>query len=213
MNNLHLENACRVTRRQLFGSAGTGIGAVALASLLGRDVAATGSPQGMPGLPGLPHHEPKAKRVVMLWQGGGPSHVDLFDAKPELIGRGGQDIPASVRGQTRLSTMSSGYAKWPIVSPIKPFKKYGHCGMEMSELLPGIGGLADDLCLVRSMHTEAVNHAPGVTFFLTGGQVPGRPSMGAWMSYGLGCETDDLPAFVVMTSSDKANYQLYTLPW
>ena len=99
--------------------------------------------------------------------------------------------------------MSSGYAKWPVVSPIKPFQKYGQCGMEMSELLPQLGSLADDLCLVRSMHTEAVNHAPGVTFFLTGAQVPGRPSMGAWMSYGLGCETEDLPAFVVMTSSDK----------
>jgi hypothetical protein len=201
MTDLHRENIRRVTRRQLFGSAGMGIGSVALASLLQRDAAAaTSAPR---GLPGVPHHEPKAKRVVMLWQGGGPSHVDLFDPKAELIGRGGQDIPESVRGKTRLSTMSSGYAKWPVVSPIKPFRKYGACGMELSELLPNIGGLADELCLVRSMNTEAVNHAPGVTFFLTGAQVPGRPSMGAWMSYGLGCETEDLPAFVVMTSSDK----------
>jgi len=207
MNDLHLENIQRVTRRQLFGSAGMGIGSVALASLLQRDALAATSTlpavKGMPGLPGLPHHEPTAKRVVMLWQGGGPSHVDLFDPKTELINRGGQDIPATVRGQTRLSTMSSGYAKWPVVAPIKPFKKYGQCGMEMSEMLPNIGELADNLCLVRSLNTEAVNHAPGVTFFLTGAQVPGRPSMGAWMSYGLGCETEDLPAFVVMTSSDK----------
>ncbi|NBW97058.1 MAG: DUF1501 domain-containing protein [Planctomycetia bacterium] len=208
MTDLHLENVQRVTRRQLFGSAGMGIGSVALASLLGQDAraaASTAAPgKGQPGLVGLPHFEPKAKRVVMLWQGGGPSHVDLFDPKPDLINRGGEDIPATVRGQTRLSTMSSGYAKWPIVSPIKPFRKYGACGMEMSEMLPHLGGVADELCLVRSMHTEAVNHAPGVTFFLTGAQVPGRPSMGAWMSYGLGCETEDLPAFVVMTSSDKA---------
>ena len=208
MNSLHLENIQWVTRRQLFGSAGMGIGSVALASLFQRDAtAATSTPPAMkasPGLPGLPHFEPKAKRVVMLWQGGGPSHVDLFDPKPELINRGGEDIPASVRGATLLSTMSSGYAKWPIVAPIKPFQKYGQCGMEMSTMLPAIGSLADEICLVRSMNTEAVNHAPGVTFFLTGGQVPGRPSMGAWMSYGLGCETDDLPAFVVMTSSDKA---------
>ncbi len=206
MIDLHLENVRRVTRRQLFGSAGMGIGLPALASLLARDAAASpaASPRpGVPGLPGLPHHEPSAKRVVMLWQGGGPSHVDLFDPKPTLMERGGQEIPASVRGQTRLSTMSSGYAKWPVVAPIKGFRKYGACGMEMSELLPGLGGLADDLCLVRSMNTEAVNHAPGVTFVLTGSQVPGRPSMGAWMSYGLGCETEDLPAFVVMTSSDK----------
>jgi hypothetical protein len=201
------ENVARMTRRQLFGAGATGIGSVALAALLTREArpaaSAASAPQGQPGLPGLPHHEPKAKRVVMLWQGGGPSHVDLFDPKPTLIERGGQDIPASVRGQTRLSTMSSGYAKWPVVAPIKPFRKYGQCGMELSEMLPNIGRLADDLCLVRSMNTEAVNHAPGVTFFLSGAQVPGRPSMGAWMSYGLGCETDDLPAFVVMTSSDK----------
>ncbi|MFO0423448.1 MAG: DUF1501 domain-containing protein, partial [Planctomycetia bacterium] len=204
MTDLHLENIARVTRRRLFGSAGMGIGSVALAALLKRDAqSAASTPAAVRGLPGLPHHEPKAKRVVMLWQGGGPSHVDLFDPKPELINRGGQEIPASVRGRTRLSTMSSGYAKWPVVAPIKPFKKNGQCGMEMSELLPHLGGLADDLCLVRSLHTEAVNHAPGVTFFLTGAQVPGRPSMGAWMSYGLGCDTEDLPAFVVMTSSDK----------
>jgi hypothetical protein len=198
-----LENVRHVTRRQLFGSAGMGIGLPALASLLARDTAAASPSHGVPGLPGLPHHEPRAKRIVMLWQGGGPSHVDLFDPKPTLMEHGGQEIPASVRGQTRLSTMSSGYAKWPIVAPIKGFRKYGACGTEMSELLPGLGGLADDLCLIRSMNTEAVNHAPGVTFALTGAQVPGRPSMGAWMSYGLGCETDELPAFVVMTSSDK----------
>jgi len=211
MKELHRDNIKKVTRRQLFGSAGMGIGSVALASLLGRDALA-GSPKsdnptkqsGIAGLPNLPHHEPKAKRIVMLWQGGGPSHVDLFDPKPELIKGGGKGIPDSVRGKTRLSTMSSGYAKWPIVPPIKPFKRYGECGMEMSSMLPGLGSLADDICLVRSMHTEAVNHAPGVTFFQTGAQVPGRPSMGAWVSYGLGCETENLPAFVVMTSSDKA---------
>jgi len=200
-DNLAHENLARVTRRRLFGSAGLGIGSVALASLLGREAAAAGRSNA--GLPGLPHFEPKAKRMVMLWQGGGPSHVDLFDPKPELIARGGEDIPESVRGSTRLSTMSSGYARWPIVSPIKGFKRYGVAGIEMSEMLPGIGSIADEICLVRSLHTEAVNHAPGVTFFLTGSQVPGRPSLGAWLAYGLGCETEDLPAFVVMTSSDK----------
>ncbi len=206
MNDLHHDNIRRVTRRQLFGSAGMGIGLPALASLLARDAAAASAPAGpaVPGLPDLPHFPPRAKRVVMLWQGGGPSHVDLFDPKPVLMERGGQEVPTSVRGHTRLSTMSSGYAKWPVVSPIKGFRPYGACGMEMSEMLPGLGSLADDLCLIRSMNTEAVNHAPGVTFFLTGAQVPGRPSMGSWMSYGLGCETEDLPAFVVMTSSDKA---------
>jgi len=200
MHQLHHDNMLRVTRRQLFGSAATGLGAVALASLFNREALAS---TGVPGLPGLPHHAATAKRVVMLWQGGGPSHVDLFDPKEALISRGGQDIPESVRGSTRLSTMSSDYNKWPIVPPIKPYKKYGAAGIEMSEMLPKIGGIADEICLVRSMHTEAVNHAPGVTFFMTGAQVPGRPSMGAWMNYGLGSETDDLPAFVAMTSSDK----------
>ena len=141
--------------------------------------------------------------MVVLWQGGGPSHLDLFDPKPELANWAGKDIPESVRGTTRLSTMSSGYQKWPATPAIKPFRSYGKSGIELSEMLPQIGGIADDLCLVRSMHTEAVNHAPGVTFFLTGAQVPGRPSLGAWLSYGLGSETEDLPTFVVMTSSDR----------
>lgn len=202
-------NHQRVTRRQLFGSAAHGIGAMALASLLSPQAAGSMAapkitPAGAPkGLPGLPHFAPKAKRVVCLWQGGGPSHVDLFDPKPALVERKGQDIPESIRGTTRLSTMTSGAKRWPIQPAIKPFKKYGQCGTELSEMLPHTGSIADDICVVRSMHTEAVNHAPGVTFFMTGAQVPGRPSMGAWLSYGLGCEADDLPAFVAMTSSDK----------
>ncbi|MEX1040563.1 MAG: DUF1501 domain-containing protein [Pirellulaceae bacterium] len=204
------DHAAHVTRRQLFGSAASGIGLAALGSLLGRDQvlgndASVSQPSrgGMPGLPELPHHAAKAKRVVVFWQGGGPSHVDLFDDKPALRELSGKDIPDSVRGTTRLSTMSSGYAKWPCVPPIKPHKAYGQCGTRMSEMLPHTGAIADELCLVRSMHTEAVNHAPGVTYFMTGAQIPGRPSMGSWLSYGLGSETDNLPTFVVMTSSDK----------
>ena len=208
MNDLHLETMARVTRRQLFGSAASGVGLAALASLIGAPTArgeggSDVAPRGDAGLPGLPHHAPKAKRVVVLWQGGGPSHVDLFDPKPLMRNMAGKDIPDSVRGTTRLSTMSSGYGKWPIVPAIKPFKTYGHAGIAMSEMLPNIGAMADEICLVRSMHTEAVNHAPGVTFFMTGAQVPGRPSMGAWLAYGLGSETANLPTFVVMTSSDK----------
>lgn len=206
MNELYQENIARVTRRQLFGSAAGGVGLAALASLLGGDSAlgAGGlSSSAENGLPGLPHFAPKAKRVVVLWQGGGPSHVDLFDPKPVMREMAGKDIPDSVRGTTRLSTMSSSNAKWPIVPAIKPFQKYGESGLEISSMLPNIGALADDICVVRSMHTEAVNHAPGVTFFMTGSQVPGRPSMGSWLSYGLGSETDNLPTFVVMTSSDK----------
>lgn len=208
---LLMQNRARVTRRQLFGRMSSGLGAAALASLIqssGSAVHANTFP-GVPGvasggLEGLPHHIAKAKRVVLLWQGGGPSHVDLFDEKPTMQEMAGKEIPESVRGATRLSTMTSGNAKWPCIPAIKPFQTYGQCGRRLSSMIPNIGALADDMTLVRSMHTEAVNHAPGVTFFMTGSQVPGRPSMGAWLAYGLGSETDELPTFVVMTSSDKA---------
>lgn len=190
------------SRRHLLSSAHQGIGAVALASLLGSQ-AQTHAAQGQPALPNLPHLPPKAKRVICLWQGGGPSHVDLYDPKPVLSKMAGQDIPDSVRGATRLSTMSANYKRWPITPAIKPFQTFGKSGTAFTSMLPKIGSMADDICVVRSMTTEAVNHAPGVTFFMTGSQVPGRPSMGAWLSYGLGCESSDLPAFVVMTSSDK----------
>ena len=205
MLDFQRENVRRVTRRQLFGSAASGIGVAALSSLLNNSVVQghSQSAKGRGGLPDLPHLSPRAKRVVVLWQGGGPSHVDLFDDKPVIRKLAGKDIPDSVRGTTRLSTMSAGYGKWPCVPAIKPHRPYGQCGTTMSELLPNIGAIADDICLVRSMNTEAVNHAPGVTLFMTGAQVPGRPSMGAWLSYGLGSETDNLPTFVVMTSSDK----------
>ncbi|MDP1564450.1 MAG: DUF1501 domain-containing protein [Pirellulaceae bacterium] len=211
MNPIDPKTMDRLRRRHFLSLSGTGIGAAALASLLPNSTQAAfplpNSAQNFPvtdrGLPGLPHFAPKAKRMVVLWQGGGPSHLDLFDPKPELANWAGKDIPESVRGTTRLSTMSSGYQKWPATPAIKPFRKYGQVGLELSEMLPNIGSIADDLCLVRSMHTEAVNHAPGVTFFMTGSQVPGRPSLGAWLSYGLGSETEDLPTFVVMTSSDR----------
>ena len=199
MHELYADNIARVHRRQLFGSVASGLGLTALASLMGKGQAFAADK----GLRGLPHFPPKAKRVILMWQGGGPSHVDLFDEKAVLREMAGQDVPDSVRGSTRLSTMSSSYAKWPIVPAIKPFASYGQSGLRLSSMLPNIGGLADDMCVVKSLHTEAVNHAPGVTLFMTGAQVPGRPSMGAWMSYGLGSESDDLPTFVVMTSSDK----------
>ena len=184
-----------LTRRHFLRSSLHGIGGVALASLLSREsCAAAVAP---------PALVPRAKRIICLWQGGGPSHVDLLDPKPTLERFRGQDIPASVRGATRLSTMSSGYGRWPALPAIRPFRRCGESGVEISELLPHIGGIADELCVVRSMHTEAVNHSPGVTFFMTGSQQPGRPAMGAWLAYGLGNECDDLPSFVVMTSSDR----------
>lgn len=200
--NPFFERDLRLSRRQLFGKAATGVGAIALMSLLSED-GLTQAAQKKPGLPGVPHFKPKAKRVVVLWQGGAPSQVDLFDHKPELEKMRLQELPESVRKGKRLSTMTSGQAKFPILPAIKPFRQYGQNGMWLSEMLPHIGSISDDICLVRSMHTDAVNHAPGVTFFLTGSQIPGRPSFGAWCAYGLGSMTDELPTFVVMTSADE----------
>lgn len=198
------ERDLRLTRRQLFGRTAQGVGVAALTALLGQEAMAQQN-KGLkiPSQPGLPHFKPKAKRVIVLWQGGAPSQVDLFDHKPGLEKMRLQELPDSVRKSSRLSTMTSGQSQYPILPAIKPFKKYGQSGMDLSSLIPHIGGIADDICLVRSMHTDAVNHAPGVTMFMTGSQIPGRPSMGAWAAYGLGCVTDELPAFVVMTSSDE----------
>src|SRR6185503_2718553 len=143
-----LTNHQRVTRRQLFGRSAQGIGLAALAWLMNSDAARAAPAAGQPGLPNLPHRAAKAKHVVCLWQGGGPSHVDLFDPKPTLQKLAGQDVPESVRGTTRLSTMSSGYKKWPITPAIRPFRKYGQSGLELSELIPHTGEIADDICLV-----------------------------------------------------------------
>ena len=196
------------TRRQFFGhsasSLGAGIGIAALAGLLKQDLAAAApGSRGLPALPGLPHLPPKARRMIVLWQGGAPSQVDLFDHKPGLASRRLQELPESVRAGTRLSTMTASQKKYPILPAIRPFRAYGQCERWLSELLPHTGGIADDICLVKTMQTEAVNHAPGVTLFMTGSQIPGRPSLGAWATYGLGSVTSELPAFVVMTSADR----------
>ena len=205
--NPEFEKALALTRRQFFGRAATGVGIAALASMLQQEGLAAPPPStassGMPPLPGLPHFKPTAKRVVVLWQGGAPSHVDLFDYKPGLEALRGQQIPDSVRAQGRLSTMTAGQKTYPVLPPIKPFKSYGKSGLMLSSMLPHIGSIADEICLVKSMHTEAVNHAPGVAFFLSGSQIPGRPSMGAWATYGLGSMSSDLPAYCVMTSTDQ----------
>lgn len=190
-----------LTRRRFFGRSATGLGSIALANLLQQD--SFGADSTLQGLPGLPHFAPKAKRIIYLWQGGGPSHIDLFDHKPGLRDRRLQELPDSVRGTARLSTMTAGYKSFPVLPAIKPFKQYGQNGRWLSELIPHIGSISDQICTVHSMNTEAVNHAPGVTFFLTGSQIPGRPSLGSWLNYGLGSASSDLPGFVVMTSSDR----------
>jgi len=182
-----------MTRRQLFGRASAGIGGAALASLLGegRSFAA-------------PHFAPKAKRVIYLFMHGGPSQLDLFDHKPGLKKLHGQEFPASVLGDQRLTGMTSGQKSKPVTASLFDFKQHGQSGAWMSELLPNMGRVADELCLIRSMNTEAINHDPGVTLLQTGHQQPGRPSFGAWASYGLGSENASLPAFVVLISRGSA---------
>ncbi|MDO8541284.1 MAG: DUF1501 domain-containing protein [Opitutaceae bacterium] len=191
----------RLTRRQFFGRSVTGIGAIALASLLRPSLHGAG---GAGGLPGLPHFAPKAKRVIYLFMHGGPSQLDLFDYKPALRERHGQELPASVRGVQRLTGMTSGQKTLPITSSLFKFAQHGRSGAWVSELLPHTAGVADDLCLIRSMHTEAINHDPAVTYLQTGHQQPGRPSFGAWTSYGLGSANQNLPSFVVLISRGSA---------
>ena len=192
-----------ITRRQFLGRASTGIGAAALASLLNPELSAA------QGIAGIPHFAPKAKRVIWLTQAGAPSQLDLFDYKPNLRAMFDKDLPDSIRNGQRVTGMTSGQARFPIAPSIFTFKQYGQSGHWMSELLPHTSRLADDLCIIRSMNTEAINHDPAMTMLQTGSQVPGRPSFGSWMSYGLGSDNSDLPAFVVMISrpSGKGNEQ------
>jgi len=197
-----------LNRRLFLRSAGLGIGTAALASLL-----SPRSAQG--GVPGF-HHPPKAKRVIYLFQSGAPSQIDLFDPKPALAGRRGEELPDSIRRGQRLTTMTSAQKSFPVAPSIFRFAQYGACGMWMSELLPNLQQMTDELCLVRSVHTEAINHDPAITFCQTGSQLAGRPSIGAWASYGLGSENHDLPAYVVLTSfgSGRPNDQpLYDRLW
>jgi hypothetical protein len=183
-----------ITRRQFFGKTATGLGAAALAHLLGSDAQASG------GLPGLPHHVPTAKRIIYLFQSGGPSQIETFDYKPRLVDLQGQELPESVRSGQRLTTMSSQQPSFPLVPSRYSFAQHGNSGAWVSELLPHTARIADDLTFVKSLHTEQINHDPAVTYFQTGFQIAGRPSMGSWVGYGLGAETEDLPAFVVMIS-------------
>lgn len=194
-----------LTRRHFFGRLGGGIGSVALASLMEPRLFAE-SAGGQPGgqLTGL-HHAAKAKRVIYLFQSGGPSHIDLIDYKPALRAHHGEDLPASIRMGQRLTGMTSGQSKFPCVAPMFEWKQHGKSGLWLSELLPHIGGVADQLCVVKSMWTEAINHDPAVTYIQTGSQQAGRPALGAWLSYGIGSENEQMPAFVVMISQGSGN--------
>ena len=196
------EHAAVVTRRHLLGRTGSGLGlgAAAISSLLNRTASAA-SPD--PAAPELPHFAPRAKRVIYLFQNGGPSHVDLFDYKPRLTELAGQPLPAELLDGKRFSTMTSGQEK-AFRPEITRFAQCGDSGRWIAaNFLPRTAEIVDELCFVQSMRTTQVNHAPAITYFMTGSEMAGKPSMGAWLSYGLGSETDNLPAFTVMTSRDR----------
>jgi len=196
-----------LSRRHFFGRMATGIGPAALASLLGGQTVKTsaavpGASRG-DGLAELPHHSPKAKRVIYLFQNGAPTHVDIFDYKPRLQQMHGQPVPESFVSGRRFSTMTGAANGKVLLAPVEPFAQHGQSGAWVSRLMPYTAQIADELCFVKSLHTEQVNHAPAISFLLSGGEMPGRPTIGAWLNYGLGSETDALPAFVVMTSVSK----------
>jgi hypothetical protein len=196
-----------LTRRQFFSRNAAGIGGMALASLLNPDLfGATNnsSETKTGGLPGLPHFAPKAKRVIYLHQSGAPSQIDLFDYKPALKKLQGSELPDTVRNGQRITGMTSGQSSLPVASSMFEFKQHGKSGAWLSELLPHHAKIVDDIAFIRTVHTEAINHDPAITFFQTGSQQPGRPSIGAWVSYGLGSENQNLPAFVVLVSQASA---------
>ena len=184
----------RMTRRHFFGLSGSAVGAAALSSLL------PSAAEAAEKLPGLPHFAPKAKRVIYLFQSGGPSQYEMFSHKPKLAEFHGTELPDSIRNGQRLTGMTSGQKSFPVMNPKFKFAQYGKSGAWVSELLPHTAKMVDDICLIQSMNTEAINHDPAITFIQTGSQQPGRPSFGSWLSYGLGSEAQDLPAFVVMIS-------------
>ncbi len=198
-------------RREFLAGSGIGLGSMALADMLARDAA--GSEARDRGVLGAPHFAPKAKRIIYLFMSGAPSQLDLLDYKPQLTKMHGEQLPDSVRGTQRLTGMTGNQSSIPLVgSPFK-FSQHGQGGAWFSELLPQTASIADDLCVVNSMYTEAINHGPGVTFLQTGTQIAGRPSMGAWLSYGLGQDNSNLPSFVVLITRDKAGQPLGAHLW
>ena len=210
------QDTSKLSRRQLLNNFGMGLGGIALADMLGRDKAHASEldqSAGPSGILGTGHTEPKAKRVIYLFMAGGPSQMDLFDYKPELNKRHGEELPDSVRKGQRLTGMSGNQSSLPMVgSPFK-FSQHGQAGGWFSELVPHMASIADDMCMVRSMYTEAINHGPGVTFMQTGSQIAGRPSIGSWLDYGLGRSNDNLPSFVVMVTKNKGGQPLVSRLW
>ena len=209
----------QIDRRQFLTKTSLGLGALALGSLLGNTTLFGQSntppiPTGvLNGLPDLPHFQPKAKRVVYLFQSGGPSQFETYDYKPKLYKLFGQELPDSVRKGQRLTGMSVSQSSLPLVPSLYKFKQYGECRAWVSELMPYTAEMVDDLCFIKSMYTEQINHDPAITFFQTGHQLPGRPSIGAWVSYGLGSDNENLPTFITLVGKKGGGQPLYARLW
>ncbi len=214
MEKNFLENGLNVNRRQFFSRASTGIGSIALGSLLIPGLFSGSSEDASAFTPGMPHFAPKAKRIIYMFQSGAPSQLESFDNKPLLRQMMGQDLPESIRQGQRLTGMTANQAKFPLVGSFYDFQQYGQARAWVSDLFPHTAKVVDDICIVKSLFTEAINHDPAITFFQTGAQQGNRPSMGSWMSYGLGSENKNLPAFCVLVSKGKGNGQgVYSKLW
>jgi hypothetical protein len=206
----------QITRRHFFKRGALGLGSAALASMLPNQPLSAAATTAMGGLPELPHFAPKAKRAIYLFMAGAPSQIDMFDYKPEMNKWFDKDLPESIRQGQRLTTMTSGQARFPLAPSKFSFKQYGNSGATISELLPYHSRMVDDIAIVKSVHTEAINHDPAITYICTGHQLPGRASLGSWLSYGLGSMNENLPSFVVMTStwsSTRDAQALYNRLW
>ncbi|MBV7531070.1 DUF1501 domain-containing protein [Chitinophaga sp. sic0106] len=214
MKNEFFEHHLNMNRRKFLSRLSLGIGSAALGSLLIPDLFRNNITDEAPFVPGIPHFAPKAKRIIYLFQNGAPSQLESFDYKPKLREMMGQDLPASIRQGQRLTGMTAGQSSFPLVGSYYDFKEYGESRAWISDLFPHTAKIVDDICIVRSMFTEAINHDPALTFFQTGAQQGNRASFGSWMSYGLGSENKNLPAFCVLLSRGKGNGQgVYSKLW
>ncbi|MGV8879840.1 MAG: DUF1501 domain-containing protein [Sphingobacteriaceae bacterium] len=209
------ENGLNFNRRRFLSRLSLGLGSVALGSLLIPDLFSGSPGEDLEGfIPGIPDFAPKAKRVIYLFQNGAPSQLETFDYKPKLREMMGQELPASIRNGQRLTGMTAGQSSFPLVGSFYDFKQYGESRAWISDIFPHTAKVVDDICIIRSMHTEAINHDPALTFFQTGSQQGNRPSMGAWLSYGLGSENKNLPAYTVLLSRGRGNGQgVYSKLW
>jgi hypothetical protein len=209
-----LEHGLNTNRRKFLSQLSIGVGSIALGSLLIPDLFKSSATSEQEFLAGIPHFAPKAKRVIYLFQNGAPSQLETFDYKPTLTSMMGQDLPESIRMGQRLTGMTADQKSFPLVGSFYKFNQHGQSGAWVSEIFPHMSKIVDDLCIIRSMHTEAINHDPALTFFQTGSQQGNRASMGSWVSYGLGTENKNLPSFCVLLSRGKGNGQgVYSKLW